>query len=62
MKKTSRYTILTMLLAVAISLGSMACLNLILRVREGWLLSANGAILAGSMVNEWQKRDRKSVV
>ncbi len=61
MKKTSRYTILTMLLAVAISLGSMACLNLILRAREGWLLSANGAILAGSMVNEWQKRQNISV-
>lgn len=66
MKKISinnrhKYTILTMLLTVIISLGSMAGVNLILRARERQFLSEQGEMLAETTTNEWQKHETISI-
>lgn len=55
MNKTYKYTILTVLLTVIFSLGSMAGLNFILRAKEHQLLSKHGENMAESVVREWQK-------
>ena len=47
MKKTYKYTFLTLSLALAFIFGSMAATNLILYIREGRLLAESGIVAAG---------------
>lgn len=56
MHKTYKYTIVTLLLAVAFSLGSMEAMKLILWVRERQILSENGKIEVAEPVQERQKQ------
>lgn len=54
MKKTYKYTFLTMFLALAFIFGSMAAMNFILYIREGQLLSESGMAVVESPVRPWQ--------
>lgn len=54
MKKTYKYTFLTMFLALAFIFGSMAAMNFILYIREGRLLSESGMAVVESPVRPWQ--------
>lgn len=56
MRKTYKYTIVTLILAVTFSFGSMAVLKLILWARERQILSENGKIEATDSIREWQKQ------
>lgn len=56
MSKMYKYTVITVILAVAFSLGSMAAVNLMLQAKEGQLLSEKGEIVTGKAVWEWQKQ------
>ncbi|MCI9446703.1 MAG: hypothetical protein HFH36_04785 [Lachnospiraceae bacterium] len=53
MNKSHKYTFLTLLLASVFIFGSMAGMNLILRVREGQLLTERGSALAETPVRAW---------
>lgn len=57
MNKTYKYTVITVILAAAFSLGSMAAVNVMLQAKEGQLLSENGEIETGKAVWEWQKKE-----
>lgn len=61
MNKTYKYTVITVILAAAFSLGSMAAVNLMLQAKEGQLLSENGEIVTGKAVWEWQKKENLTV-
>ena len=61
MNKMYKYTVITVILAVAFSLGSMAAVNLMLQTKEGQLLSENGEIVTGKAVWEWQKQETLTV-
>ena len=54
MKKTYKYTFLTMFLALTFIFGSMAVMNFILYIREGQLLSESGMAVVESPVRPWQ--------
>lgn len=54
MKKTYKYTFLTMFLALAFIFGSMAVMNFILYRKEGRLLSESGMAVEESPVRPWQ--------
>ena len=54
MKKTYKYTFLTLSLALAFIFGSMAATNLILYIREGRLLAESGIVAAEFPVRPWQ--------
>lgn len=54
MKKTYKYTFLTMFLALAFIFGSMAAMNFILYIKEGQLLSESGMAVVESPVRPWQ--------
>lgn len=54
MKKTYKYTFLTMFLALAFIFGSMAAMNFILYIREGQLVSESGMAVVESPVRPWQ--------
>ena len=54
MKKTYKYTFLTMFLASAFIFGSMAVMNFILYIREDQLLSESGMAVVESPVRPWQ--------
>lgn len=54
MKKTYKYTFLTMFLALVFIFGSMAGMNLILHTREDQLLSESGMAVVESPVRAWQ--------
>lgn len=55
MIKPSKYTFITLFLAVAFILGSMAGMDFILRVREKQLLGASGTAAIESPVRAWQQ-------
>lgn len=55
MKKTYKYTFLTMFLALVFIFGSMAGMNFILYIREDRLLSESGMAVAESPVRAWQE-------
>lgn len=61
MKKISKYTVLTVVLAVVFSLGSVEGMNLILRLREHQLLYKNREIVAEDIGSDWQERESISV-
>ena len=52
MKKTYKYTFLTMFLALVFIFGSMAGMNFILYIREDRLLSESGMVVVESPVRE----------
>lgn len=54
MKKTCKYTFLTMFLALAFIFGSMAVMNFILYIREDQFLSESGMAVVESPVRSWQ--------
>ncbi len=54
MKKTYKYTFLTMFLALAFIFGSMAAMNFILYIREDQFLSESGMAVVESPVRSWQ--------
>ncbi len=54
MKKTYKYTFLTVFLALTFIFGSMAAMNFILYIREGRLLSESGMAVVESPVRPWQ--------
>ena len=54
MKKTYKYTFLTMFLALAFIFGSMAVMNFILYIREDQFLSESGMAVVESPVRSWQ--------
>ena len=54
MKKTYKYTFLTMFLALVFIFGSMAGMNFILHTREDQLLSESGMAVVESPVRAWQ--------
>lgn len=54
MKKTYKYTFLTMFLALTFIFGSMAGMNFILYIREEQFLSESGVTVAESPVRPWQ--------
>lgn len=54
MKKTYKYTFLTMFLALVFIFGSMAGMNYILHTREDQLLSESGMAVVESPVRAWQ--------
>lgn len=58
MSKTCKYTILTLFLALVFSIGSMACVNLILREREKHLLAEGGRAVIEEPIRKWQGQDR----
>lgn len=55
MFKSSKYTLITLFLAVAFILGSMDGMDFILRVREKQLLGASGTAAIVSPVRAWQQ-------
>ncbi len=57
MKKTYKYTVLTLFLAAVFSLGSVEGMNLILRLREHQLLYKSREIVAKSIGDQWQERE-----
>ena len=57
MRKTYKYTILTLFLAVAFVFGSMEVMNLILRAREKQFLSESGRVVVEAPVRAWQKQN-----
>lgn len=57
MKKTYKYTILTLLLALLFVFGSMIGMNFILRIKEGQLLSESGKAIVEAPVRAWQKEE-----
>lgn len=54
MKKTYKYTFLTMFLALTFIFGSMAAMNFILYIREDRFLSESGMAVVESPVRPWQ--------
>lgn len=60
MKKTYKYTVLTVFWAIMFSFGSMAGMNLILKARESQLLTRSGRIVVETPVegNVGQEKDR----
>ena len=54
MKKTYKYTFLTMFLSLTFIFGSMAAMNFILYIRENQLLSESGMTVVESPVRPWQ--------
>ena len=54
MKKTYKYTLLTMFLALTFIFGSMAGMDFILLSREDQILSESGVAVAESPVRAWQ--------
>lgn len=61
MRKTYKYTIVTLILAVAFSFGSMAVVRLLLQARERQILSENGKFELAESVWEQQKQKEISV-
>lgn len=57
MRKTYKYTILTLFFAVAFVFGSMEVMNLILRAREKQFLSESGRVVVEAPVRAWQKQN-----
>ncbi len=55
MNKSYQYTLITLLLAAAFVIGSMAGMDFILRVREKKILSASGTAAMASPVRAWQQ-------
>ena len=55
MKKTYKYTFLTMFLALVFIFGSMAGMNFMLYIREDRLLSESGMVVVESPVRAWQE-------
>lgn len=62
MNKTHKYTLLTILLTIVISFGSMAGMDLILKARERQLLTKSGTIAAQTPVqaNQVEQVDEES--
>ncbi len=60
MNKTYKYTIVTLILAVAFSFGSMAAVKLMIRAREGQILSESG-IIEAAPVREREEQGEVSV-
>lgn len=58
MNKSYPYTVLTLLLALAIVFGSMQGMRLILRIREKQLLSEKGRAEVEMPVRAWQEREK----
>lgn len=57
MKKTYKYTILILFLAVAFVFDSMEVMNLILRTRERQFLSESGRVVVEAPVRAWQEQN-----
>ena len=55
MNKSYQYTLITLLLAAAFIIGSMAGMDFILRVREKKILSSSGTAAMASPVRAWQQ-------
>lgn len=60
MNRAYKYTTLTVLLALAFTLGSMAGMNLILRVKEKQLLTESGRVVAKAPVRSWQTQESRA--
>ena len=61
MKKTYKYTVLTVVLAIVFSFGSMAGMNLILKARERQILTKNGRSVVETPVQKkaGQEKDKE---
>lgn len=57
MNKTYKYTFLTLFLAFVFAIGSMAAMNLILRIRERQLLTESGRVVSEAPVRAWQEQE-----
>ena len=58
MKKTYKYTVLTVFLAIVFSFGSMAGMNLILRARERQILTKNGRSVVETPVQKKAEQEK----